>query len=81
MLEAVAFDTKPNLPLASQAKTRATTSSGEPDINEPIIIPQQPLALEAVDSLAELYEVLKEEDLWAGLWQKRAKYPETGNCR
>jgi hypothetical protein len=32
---------------------------------------------EVLDSLSELYAALKEEDLWAGLWQKRAKYNET----
>lgn len=32
---------------------------------------------DVLDSLAELYAALKEEDLWAGLWQKRAKFPET----
>lgn len=32
---------------------------------------------EILDSLSELYSSLKEEDLWAGLWQRRAKYPET----
>jgi transformation/transcription domain-associated protein len=32
---------------------------------------------EVMDSLAELYASLKEEDLWAGLWQRKAKYAET----
>jgi len=32
---------------------------------------------EILDSLSELYSVLKEEDLWAGLWQRKAKFPET----
>ena len=35
--------------------------------------PQQ----ELLDSLCELYSVLKEEDYWVGMWQKRARYPET----
>lgn len=78
MLETVAFDQTRAVAVPSTAKTRATVSGAEPDINEPIIIPQQPLALEAVDALAELYEVLREEDLWSGLWTKRAKFPETG---
>ncbi|KAK7066693.1 hypothetical protein SK128_022508, partial [Halocaridina rubra] len=35
--------------------------------------PQQ----EVLDSLSEMYSLLKEEDLWAGLWQTIAHYPET----
>ncbi len=32
---------------------------------------------EAMDALSEMYSLLKEEDLWAGLWLKKAKYQET----
>lgn len=32
---------------------------------------------EVVESLSKMYSSLHEEDLWAGLWQKYAKYPET----
>ena len=32
---------------------------------------------EVLDALSDLYAALKEDDLWAGLWQRRAKYPET----
>ncbi|XP_068243023.1 transformation/transcription domain-associated protein isoform X3 [Palaemon carinicauda] len=35
--------------------------------------PQQ----EVLDSLSEMYSLLKEEDLWAGLWQTIAYYQET----
>jgi len=31
-----------------------------------------------LDSLADLYNQMCEEDLWAGLWQKHAHYRETG---
>lgn len=30
-----------------------------------------------LDPLSQMYSALHEEDLWAGLWQKYAKYPET----
>lgn len=33
---------------------------------------------ELVHSLAELYSLLCEEDMWAGVWQKHAHYKETG---
>nr|XP_042899044.1 transformation/transcription domain-associated protein isoform X5 [Parasteatoda tepidariorum] len=32
---------------------------------------------DAFDIISLMYSHLKEEDLWGGLWQKRAKYPET----
>jgi len=35
------------------------------------------LQQEATDALAEMYSNLKEEDMWAGVWQKKAKYNET----
>ena len=40
---------------------------------EPVNSPQE----ESLAALAEMYAALKEEDLCAGLWAKRAKYPET----
>lgn len=30
-----------------------------------------------LDSLSDMYELLQEEDLWSGLWQKHARYRET----
>ncbi|XP_038044323.1 transformation/transcription domain-associated protein-like isoform X2 [Patiria miniata] len=35
---------------------------------------------ETLDSLSEIYERLQEEDMWAGLWQKRCKFPETATA-
>ncbi len=32
---------------------------------------------EAMDGLSELYFLLLEEDMWAGLWTRKAKYAET----
>lgn len=32
---------------------------------------------EPIDALGDMYELLCEEDMWAGLWQKRAKFCET----
>ena len=34
-------------------------------------------ALSVFEPLSQMYSALYEEDLWAGLWQKYAKYPET----
>ena len=35
---------------------------------------------ETLDSLCELYSLLREEDLLVGIWQKRAKFPETNTA-
>ncbi|XP_046961593.1 transcription-associated protein 1 isoform X1 [Vanessa cardui] len=32
---------------------------------------------EVLDSLSDMYELLQEEDMWSGLWQKHARYRET----
>ena len=32
---------------------------------------------ETLDSLCDLYSLLKEEDMLVGIWQKRAKFAET----
>ncbi|XP_046847243.1 transformation/transcription domain-associated protein-like isoform X2 [Xenia sp. Carnegie-2017] len=35
---------------------------------------------ETLDSLAEMYSLINEEDMWAGLWLRRARYPETATA-
>ncbi|XP_060810438.1 transcription-associated protein 1 isoform X2 [Amyelois transitella] len=32
---------------------------------------------EILDSLSDMYELLQEEDMWSGVWQKHARYRET----
>nr|XP_020664456.1 transformation/transcription domain-associated protein [Pogona vitticeps] len=69
MLEHQAFEKG----LSLQIKPKQTTEFYE---QESITPPQQ----EILDSLAELYALLQEEDMWAGLWQKRCKFPETATA-
>lgn len=64
-MEQLAFD--PNAVL-----TRTTNSGSCYDFE-----PEQQPKTELLDSLGELYEMLCEEDLWAGLWQRHAHYKET----
>ncbi|KAA8581791.1 hypothetical protein FQN60_003372 [Etheostoma spectabile] len=66
MLEQQAFEKG----LSLHSKPKQSTEFYE---QESITPPQQ----EILDSLAELYSLLQEEDMWAGLWQKRCKFPET----
>ncbi|ERE76893.1 transformation/transcription domain-associated protein [Cricetulus griseus] len=69
MLEHQAFEKGLSLPI----KPKQTTEFYE---QESITPPQQ----EILDSLAELYSLLQEEDMWAGLWQKRCKFSETATA-
>ncbi|XP_077594918.1 transformation/transcription domain-associated protein isoform X1 [Stigmatopora nigra] len=69
MLEQQAFEKG----LSLHSKPRQSTEVYE---QESITPPQQ----EILDSLAELYSLLQEEDMWAGLWQKRCKFPETATA-
>ncbi|RWS15188.1 transformation/transcription domain-associated protein-like protein [Dinothrombium tinctorium] len=79
MLENIAFDKSANANAVTSVskQTRAHSSASEFDGNESLPVPPPSPLQEAIDSLAEIYETLKEEDLCAGLWQKRAKYQET----
>ncbi|KAL6475143.1 hypothetical protein MHYP_G00161830 [Metynnis hypsauchen] len=69
MLEQQAFEKG----LSLHIKPKQSTEFYE---QESITPPQQ----EILDSLAELYSLLQEEDMWAGLWQKRCKFPETNTA-
>ncbi|TSK14648.1 Transformation/transcription domain-associated protein [Bagarius yarrelli] len=69
MLEQQAFEKG----LSLHIKPKQSTEFYE---QESITPPQQ----ETLDSLAELYSLLQEEDMWAGLWQKRCKFPETSTA-
>jgi transformation/transcription domain-associated protein len=62
-MEQLAFDPSS----ASKASNAATCYEFEADQSKN----------ELLDSLGELYSLLCEEDLWAGLWQKHAHYKET----
>ncbi|XP_039645081.1 transformation/transcription domain-associated protein [Perca fluviatilis] len=69
MLEQQAFEKG----LSLHSKPKQSTEFYE---QESITPPQQ----EILDSLAELYSLLQEEDMWAGLWTKRCKFPETATA-
>ncbi|NP_001158350.1 transformation/transcription domain-associated protein [Oryzias latipes] len=69
MLEQQAFEKG----LSLHSKPKPSTEFYE---QESITPPQE----EILDSLAELYSLLQEEDMWAGLWQKRCKFPETATA-
>ena len=58
---------------------RAVALSGKHGV-PPRALGDRVLFQEILDSLAELYSLLQEEDMWAGLWQKRCKYSETATA-
>lgn len=69
LLEQIAFENG-QVGAIKTRKEQADMYDFEPSVAQN---PQQ----EALDSLSEMYSLLKEEDMWAGLWQKKAKYQET----
>ena len=71
LLEKIAFDTAPAANAVKMRRDMADQYEFEP------APPSLTLQQEAMDGLSEMYSLLKEEDLWSGLWQKKAKYPET----
>lgn len=79
LLEQMALDCSPGPQVKTKKETPADCYEFEPSASptpstSTSTSQQQP---EVLDALADLYATLKEDDLWAGVWQKRAKYPET----
>uniref|UniRef100_A0A0K2TN82 Transformation/transcription domainassociated proteinlike [Nasonia vitripennis] n=1 Tax=Lepeophtheirus salmonis TaxID=72036 RepID=A0A0K2TN82_LEPSM len=72
MLESIAFDGLSS-PIIKPRK-ELSNSDYEIEANSTTSLT---LHQEATDALSEMYSLLKEEDMWAGLWQKKAKYTET----
>lgn len=58
-----------NIPGTLQSKSRTSSESTDTEAFN--------LHCEALDNMALIYSDLKEEDLWSGLWQKRAIFTET----
>lgn len=81
LLEQQAFDPTPR-DLVRTKREQGTSAGAEYDF-EPVAGPSSstsatsPSSSEAMEGLAELYSLLQEEDMWAGLWTKKAKYGET----
>jgi transformation/transcription domain-associated protein len=75
LLEQLALDCS----LTPQLKAKKETDCYDFEPTTSIVSPVTTTAqqLEILDNLGELYAVLKEDDLWAGLWQKRAKFSDT----
>ena len=79
LLEQQAFDPTPRDLVRTKKEPSGSGTGAEYDF-EPVAGPSSstsPSSSEAMDGLAELYGLLQEEDMWAGLWTKKAKYPET----
>lgn len=51
--------------------------NAENEISMNSVFTDESIQDQAMDALSNLYESLFEEDMWAGLWQKRAKLSET----
>jgi transformation/transcription domain-associated protein len=79
LLEQLGLDSSLTPQLKTKKDSPVDCYEFEPSTSPPTGSPTTTTAQqqEALDSLLELYSSLKEEDLWAGLWQRKAKYPET----
>lgn len=89
-LEQLAFDTCPS-PFIKTKKdavgsgdcydfdASSTSSSSSSTTGGPSTTGSQAAAMapEVLDALSDMYCLLREDDLWAGLWQKRSKFAET----
>ncbi|QQP58074.1 Transformation/transcription domainassociated proteinlike [Caligus rogercresseyi] len=72
MLESMAFDALGSNLIKPRKELSTLDLELEANTNTSLTLTQ-----EATDALSEMYSLLKEEDMWAGLWQKKAKYNET----
>ena len=61
----------------SYAQANLDELNAEVEISLNSVFTDESLQDQAMDALSNLYESLFEEDMWSGLWQKRAKLPET----
>ncbi|KAG9509570.1 Transformation/transcription domain-associated protein, partial [Fragariocoptes setiger] len=77
MLEEMCHDKSLEVTYPQPARPSKANQQNVSDFDFMTLSPNTTIADEAVDSLADLLELLHEEDLWVGLWRKRAQYKET----
>ena len=77
MLEDMYKDKSLEITYPVSARSSKSSHQNPHDFDFIALTPVSTLAEEAADSLADLLELLHEDDLWCGLWQKRAQYKET----
>ncbi|BFZ01386.1 hypothetical protein BsWGS_04423 [Bradybaena similaris] len=70
LLEQAAFDN------VNPSSGILRSTANEYDFEPPPLFPHQ----ETLDCLCELYELLMEEDMFVGVWQRRTHYPETNTA-
>lgn len=59
------------------ARSNKAHQQNQQDFDIITINPKVTLAEEAVESISDILELLREDDMWAGLWQRKAQYEET----
>lgn len=67
-----------NMALEWPQKKDSQSEYSDPDVGD--YSPNDADQSSVFDPLSQMYSALHEEDLWAGLWLKYAKYPETNNA-
>jgi len=59
------------------ARSNKANQQNQQDFDIVTVNPKVTLAEEAVESISDILELLREDDLWSGLWQRKAQYEET----
>lgn len=62
------------------ARSNKAHQQNQQDFDIITLNPKMTLAEEAVESISDILELLREDDLWCGLWQRKAQYEETRNA-
>lgn len=59
------------------ARSNKAHQQNQQDFDIITVNPKVTLAEEAVESISDILELLREDDMWSGLWQRKSQYDET----
>lgn len=62
------------------ARSNKAHQQNQQDFDIITLNPKVTLAEEAIEAISDILEMLREDDMWSGLWQKKAHYEETQNA-
>lgn len=62
------------------ARSNKAHQQNQQDFDIITLNPKVTLAEEAVECISDILELLREDDMWSGLWQRKAQYEETKNA-
>lgn len=62
------------------ARSNKAQQQNQQDFDIITLNPKFSLAEEAIESISDILELLREEDLWCGIWHRKSQYDETRNA-